>query len=95
LWVDFSATRTGQWIERRKSVSPLILSRILPEVVKAISRLYMIAPDREVRLNVEPNELAPVLLRLGKQNRQDRMFMLGAVPRPSTQAARFGRLRMA
>jgi hypothetical protein len=42
-----------------------------------MSTLRTIVPDAEVLLKLEPEEPAPILLRLGKQNRQSGMFMLG------------------
>jgi hypothetical protein len=60
-----------------------------------MSTLHTIVPDVEVLLKLEPEELAPILLRLGKQNRQNGMFMLGTASRRSAQTPRSGRLRVA
>ncbi|WP_158940425.1 hypothetical protein [Burkholderia sp. S171] len=60
-----------------------------------MSTLHTIVPDVEVLLKLEPEGLAPILLRLGKQNRQGSMFMLGTASLRSAQTRCFGRLRVA
>ncbi|RQP98896.1 hypothetical protein [Burkholderia stagnalis] len=44
-----------------------------------MSTLQMIVPDVEVLLRMAPEELAPILLKLAKQNRQNGMFTTATV----------------